>query len=68
MYRNSNFCICFTETCDVPARKLGNDYCDDEANNEACEFDKGDCCLLNSESKDYCTECLCKENKKIKPG
>ena len=34
---------------------------------EACEFDKGDCCLLDSESKRYCTECLCKEDEKIRP-
>ena len=45
------------------ARNLGDDYCDDEANNEACEFDKGDCCLLDSQSKQYCKECMCKENK-----
>ena len=61
------FCICFTETCDFPARNIGDSYCDDEANNEACEFDKGDCCLLDSESKRYCTECLCKEDEKIRP-
>ena len=57
------FCICFTETCDFPARNIGDGYCDDDANNEACKFDKGDCCLLDSQSKQYCKECMCKENK-----
>ena len=45
------------------ARNLGDGYCDDDANNEECEFDKGDCCLLDAESKDYCKECICKERK-----
>ena len=55
--------ICFTETCDVLPRNLGDGFCDDEANNEECEFDKGDCCLLDAKSKDYCDECICKERK-----
>merc|ERR1712203_1070992 len=54
------------ETCDVQARNLGDGYCDDEANNEACNFDKGDCCLLDSESKKYCNECLCKVKEEPK--
>ena len=45
---------------------MGDNYCDDEANNEACEYDKGDCCLLDMESKEYCTECLCKETQQSK--
>ena len=45
---------------------LGDKFCDDKANNEACEFDRGDCCLLGSESKKYCTECLCKEKEESK--
>ena len=56
-----------TTTCDFLVRNLGDDYCDDEANIEACQFDKGDCCLLDSESKRYCNECLCKEKKESKP-
>jgi hypothetical protein len=55
--------ICFTETCDALPRNLGDGFCDDEANNEECEFDKGDCCLLDAKSKDYCDECICKERK-----
>ena len=30
--------------CNI-GRRLGDRYCDDDANNEACEYDKGDCCL-----------------------
>ena len=51
----------------MPSRNLGDKFCDDKANNEACEFDKGDCCLLEIESKKYCTDCLCKETNKLKP-
>ena len=64
-------CLCKekeeSKTCDASPRNLGDNFCDDEANNEACEFDKGDCCLLEIESKKYCTECLCKETNKLKP-
>ena len=64
-------CLCKekeeSKTCDASPRNLGNNFCDDEANNEACEFDKGDCCLLTIESQEYCTECLCKETKEPKP-
>ena len=64
-------CLCKekeeSKTCDVSPRILGDNFCDDDANNEACEFDKRDCCLLDIESKKYCTECLCKETNKSKP-
>ena len=50
----------------MPSRNLGDKFCDDKANNEACKFDKGDCCLSDSESKKYCTECLCKEKEESK--
>ena len=50
----------------MPSRNLGDNLCDDEANNEACEFDRGDCCLSGSESKKYCTECLCKKMNILK--
>ena len=46
---------------------LGDNFCDDEANNEECEFDKGDCCLIDIKSKEYCTDCLCKETTEPKP-
>jgi len=37
----------------------GDKSCDDENNNEGCDFDGGDCCGSNVD-KTYCTECECK--------
>ena len=39
---------------------IGNGLCNDEANNEGCNYDGGDCCgnCINTE---HCTECLCHE-------
>ena len=37
---------------------IGDDYCDDENNNAECQFDNGDCCGSNVNTK-YCTECQC---------
>ena len=54
-------------TCNV-GRRLGDDFCDDDANNEACEYDKGDCCLSDEKSLRYCTQCLCKEPGKNNVG
>ena len=34
---------------------IGDNYCDDELNNAACEFDKGDCCNNSKPGWDnYC--------------
>ena len=40
---------------------IGDGWCDDETNNEACDFDGGDCCggIIDP---NYCTECLCLED------
>ena len=38
---------------------IGDNYCDDENNNENCNFDGGDCCLENVNTQ-YCSECECK--------
>ena len=40
---------------------IGNNWCDDETNNENCNFDGGDCCGLYVQTN-YCKECLCHEN------
>ena len=40
---------------------IGDNYCDDENNNEACGFDDGDCC--GDVHTDYCTKCECLEPK-----
>ena len=37
---------------------IGDGYCDDENNNDDCNFDGGDCCL-DEIIADYCTECVC---------
>ena len=39
---------------------LGDGYCDDEANTEACSFDRGDCCLYDHSSAfTLCSDCHC---------
>ena len=39
----------------------GNGICDDVVNNEACNFDDGDCCSNKSTfGIPYCIECECK--------
>ena len=40
--------------------RIGNGYCDDENNNDECNFDGGDCCL-DIVLTDYCTKCQCLE-------
>ena len=37
----------------------GDGFCDDEANDEFCDFDGGDCCDTKSD-RSQCTECFCK--------
>ena len=41
----------------------GDGFCDDQNNNEACEFDGGDCCGDNVKTQ-YCTQCQCLEPSK----
>ena len=38
----------------------GDNYCDDDNNNEVCEWDGGDCCG-NNKNTDYCSACKCLE-------
>ena len=37
---------------------IGDGWCDDENNNDGCNFDGGDCCGDNVNTQ-YCSECLC---------
>ena len=37
---------------------IDDDYCDDDNNNEECEWDGGDCCGSNVNT-DYCIDCEC---------
>ena len=45
--------------CGAP-NTVGDGYCDDENNNEGCNWDNGDCCGDNV-LEDYCNECECKD-------
>ena len=37
---------------------IGDNSCDDENNNQECNYDSGDCCGPNVNTQ-YCTECIC---------
>ena len=39
---------------------VGDGFCDDINNNEACDYDDGDCCGLSSVKKNFCVQCICK--------
>ena len=39
---------------------VGDGFCDDINNNEACGYDDGDCCGLSSMKKNFCVKCICK--------
>ena len=47
-----------TPTCLGIGTSVGDGYCDDELNSRTCDFDGGDCCLLNK-SRIRCSECQC---------
>ena len=62
-----NFYIRFIILCNfspflVPgcydATLVGNGFCNDETNNANCNYDGGECCVMNA-STDYCSECAC---------
>ena len=38
---------------------VGDGFCDDINNNEACNYDNGDCCGLSTK-KNFCVKCICK--------
>ena len=40
-------------TCTGTVSWIGDDYCDDENNNDACQYDGGDCCKNSKENWDY---------------
>ena len=48
-----------TMSCDSDyAHYISDNYCDDESNNEVCDWDGGDCCGDNVYT-DYCDDCEC---------
>ena len=52
------------ETCSARFHPLvGDGFCNDWTNNEACNYDGGDCCKLPV-NKDLCSNCEC---SKLKP-
>ena len=55
---HKNFQSIFT-ACEYSFIK-GDDFCDDLTNNEVCEWDGGDCCGNNTNTK-YCKDCECNE-------
>ena len=40
---------------------IGNGYCNDATNDAYCNFDGGDCCVLNVNTED-CRHCICYED------
>ena len=44
--------------CESSAVFLGNGFCEDEYNNEGCQFDGGDCCGSNVNTSE-CKKCQC---------
>merc|ERR1711935_845486 len=47
-------------TCQGNPSWIGDNYCDDENNNAACQFDGGDCCNNSNQFWDwYCSDCAC---------
>ena len=40
---------------------IGDGYCDDDTNNEECDYDGDDCCG-ESIFADYCSQCTCHRN------
>ncbi len=48
------------ETCTDHHSWIGDGFCDDETNTDACLHDGGDCCLLGDFFNDHlCSECFC---------
>ena len=37
---------------------VGNSFCNDETNNADCNYDGGDCCVVNANTNS-CSECVC---------
>ena len=46
------------EKCDRAHHWIGDGYCDDDRNNQICNYDGGDCCGPNVNTL-FCFECHC---------
>ena len=53
--------ICFIACESVYPHYIGTGFCIDQNNNEACNYDGGDCCLPDGNT-DFCTLCICHEH------
>ena len=52
----------FSRFSDCPYLELiGDGFCNDETNNENCNYDDGDCCGPEVDKK-YCADCICHED------
>ena len=51
-------CVNKGECLNGSPQYIGDNFCDDNNNNENCNFDGGDCCLENVNTQ-YCSECQC---------
>ena len=64
-------CTCYSqETCaaGILPPSVGDGYCTDVTNIQQCNFDGGDCCLLEVNT-DYCLNCSCSDSGVItSPG
>ena len=49
---------CTKETKFAVGQWVGDGFCDDMNNKEACKFDDGDCCGI-SVKKNFCVNCKC---------
>ena len=50
-------CCTSGTVCPGQPSYIGDGYCDDENNNEECQWDGDDCC--NGGSTEYCGVCEC---------
>ena len=48
----------FSVLTKIDCHKSGDGYCNDETNNEHCNYDGGDCCG-SCVNKQYCSQCAC---------
>ena len=57
----------FLLVCWVFGYQIGDEICDGIANNEACNYDDGDCCLTEINKICYGDDCICHEDGLVHP-
>ena len=48
----------FAVAVECPLDKIGDAFCNDDANTAQCDYDNGDCCLYNIQDV-FCDTCIC---------